>query len=81
MVFLGSNLLKVTTGLRAHPIAGTLITIMWTWLKSVSLLREKTARQDIPLSRFTAMVERKSEHAPVRPRSTRPAQADCRPRD
>ncbi|RVN25718.1 KUP/HAK/KT family potassium transporter, partial [Sinorhizobium meliloti] len=46
-------------------IAGTLITMMWTWRKGVSVLRQKTARQDIPLSQFMAMVERKSEHAPV----------------
>ncbi|MDW9537645.1 potassium transporter Kup, partial [Sinorhizobium meliloti] len=46
-------------------IAGTLITMMWTWRKGVSVLREKTARQDIPLSQFMAIVERKSEHAPV----------------
>nr|WP_234825854.1 hypothetical protein [Sinorhizobium meliloti] len=38
---------------------------MWTWRKGVSVLREKTARQDIPLSQFMAIVERKSEHAPV----------------
>ncbi|NRP72835.1 Low affinity potassium transport system protein kup [Ensifer psoraleae] len=66
LVFLGANLFKVHHGGYVPIlIAGTLITMMWTWRKGVRLLREKTARQDIPLSQFIAMVERKSEHAPV----------------
>ncbi|RVG00779.1 potassium transporter Kup, partial [Sinorhizobium meliloti] len=66
LVFLGANLFKIHHGGYVPIlIAGTLITMMWTWRKGVSLLREKTARQDIPLSQFMAMVERKSEHAPV----------------
>ncbi|RVR07700.1 potassium transporter Kup [Sinorhizobium meliloti] len=66
LVFLGANLLKVHHGGYVPIlIAGTLITMMWTWRKGVSVLREKTARQDIPLSQFMAIVERKSEHAPV----------------
>ncbi|PII37879.1 potassium transporter Kup [Sinorhizobium meliloti CCBAU 01290] len=66
VVFLGANLFKVHHGGYVPIlIAGTLITMMWTWRKGIKLLREKIARQDIPLSRFIAMVERKSEHAPV----------------
>ncbi|YCI05520.1 potassium transporter Kup [Ensifer sp. D2-11] len=66
LVFLGANLFKVHHGGYVPIlIAGALITMMWTWRKGIKLLREKTARQDIPLSRFIAMVERKSEHAPV----------------
>ncbi len=66
LVFLGANLLKVHHGGYVPIlIAGILITMMLTWRKGVSLLREKTARHDIPLSQFMAMVERKSEHAPV----------------
>ncbi|AIM01748.1 potassium transporter Kup [Sinorhizobium meliloti] len=66
LVFLGANLLKVHHGGYVPIlIAGTLITMMWTWRKGVSVLREKTARQDIPLNQFMAIVERKSEHAPV----------------
>ncbi|MQX95856.1 potassium transporter Kup [Sinorhizobium medicae] len=66
LVFLGANLLKVHHGGYVPIlIASTLITMMWTWRKGVSLLREKTARQDVPLSQFMAMVERKSEHTPV----------------
>ncbi|MDX0568594.1 potassium transporter Kup, partial [Sinorhizobium medicae] len=66
LFFLGANLFKIHDGGYVPIlIAGTLMTTMWTWRKGVSLLREKTARQDIPLSQFMAMVERKSEHAPV----------------
>ncbi|MDX1127874.1 potassium transporter Kup [Sinorhizobium medicae] len=66
LVFLGANLFKIHHGGYVPIlIAGTLITMMWTWRKGVSLLREKTARQDVPLDQFIAMVERKSEHAPV----------------
>ncbi|MDX1205063.1 potassium transporter Kup [Sinorhizobium medicae] len=66
LVFLGANLLKVHHGGYVPIlIAGTLITMMWTWRKGVSLLRQKTARQDVPLDQFMAMVERKSEHTPV----------------
>ncbi|MQW72412.1 potassium transporter Kup, partial [Sinorhizobium medicae] len=66
LFFLGANLFKIHDGGYVPIlIAGTLITMMWTWRKGVSLLREKTARQDIPLDQFIAMVARKSEHAPV----------------
>lgn len=66
MVFLGANLFKIHHG-GYVPIlfAGALITLMWTWRRGVALLREKTARLEVPLDRFIAAVERKSEHAPV----------------
>ena len=66
LVFLGANLLKVNHGARCNRYRRHLDHDQWTWLKSVSVLREKTTRQDIPLSQLTALVERKSEHAPVR---------------
>ena len=66
LIFLGANLFKVHHGGYVPIlIAGALITMMWTWRKGIGLLREKTARQDIPLNQFITMVERKSEHAPV----------------
>ncbi len=66
LVFLGANLFKIHDGGYVPIlIAGTLMTMMWTWRKGVSLLRQKTARQEIPLNQFIAAVERKSEHAPV----------------
>ncbi|MCA1367125.1 potassium transporter Kup [Bradyrhizobium sp. BRP14] len=66
LIFLGANLFKIHHG-GYVPIlfAGTVMTLMWTWRKGVRLLREKTARHEIPLDQFIAAVERKSEHAPV----------------
>ncbi|MQX40772.1 potassium transporter Kup [Sinorhizobium meliloti] len=66
LVFLGANLFKIHHG-GYVPIlfAGALMTIMWTWRKGVRLLREKTARYDVPLDQFIAMVQRRSEHGPV----------------
>ncbi|ASY66610.1 Kup system potassium uptake protein (plasmid) [Sinorhizobium sojae CCBAU 05684] len=65
-IFLGANLFKIHHG-GFVPIlfAGAMMTMMWTWRKGVKLLREKTTRQEIPLSQFIAAVERTSEHAPV----------------
>ncbi|MDX0766751.1 potassium transporter Kup, partial [Sinorhizobium medicae] len=66
LFFLGANLFKIHDGGYVPIlIAGTLITMMWTWRKGIRLLRQKTARQDVPLGQFIAMVGRKSEHAPV----------------
>ncbi|PLT99050.1 potassium transporter Kup [Sinorhizobium medicae] len=66
LVFFGANLFKIHDGGYVPIlIAGTLMAMMWTWRKGVSLLREKTARHDIPLDQFIAAVERRSEHAPV----------------
>ncbi|MBB4188825.1 KUP system potassium uptake protein [Sinorhizobium terangae] len=66
LVFLGANLFKIHHG-GYVPIlfAATLMTLMWTWRVGTRLVREKTSRQDVPLDRFIAAVERKSEHAPV----------------
>lgn len=66
LIFLGANLFKIHHG-GYVPIlfAGSVMTLMWTWRKGVKLLREKTARQDVPLDKFIAAVERKTEHAPV----------------
>ncbi len=66
LTFLGANLFKIHDG-GYVPIlfAGLVMTLMWTWRKGVRILREKTARQDVPLDTFIAAVERKSEHAPV----------------
>ncbi|MBW9063107.1 potassium transporter Kup [Rhizobium herbae] len=66
-VFLGANLLKVHDG-GWVPIllAIAIMLIMWTWTRGSELLREKTARHDIPLEAFIRSVEKDSEHAPVR---------------
>ncbi|AUX78567.1 potassium transporter Kup [Sinorhizobium fredii] len=66
LTFLGANLFKIHDG-GYVPIlfAGVVMTLMWTWRKGVRILREKTARQDVPLDRFIAAAERKTEHAPI----------------
>ncbi len=66
-VFLGANLLKIHDG-GWVPIllAIAIMLIMWTWTRGSQLLREKTARNDIPLDAFIRSIEKDSEHAPVR---------------
>ena len=65
-VFLGANLLKIHDGGYVPVmIAATIMVMMWTWRKGTLLLREKTERNHIPLDKFIASIERKSEHAPV----------------
>jgi KUP system potassium uptake protein len=65
-VFLGANLLKIHDG-GWVPIALALaiMAIMWTWTRGSHLLREKTAKNDMPLETFIRSVERQSDHAPV----------------
>ena len=66
LTFLGANLFKIHDG-GYVPIlfAGLMMTVMLTWRSGARILREKTARQDVPFDKFVAAVERKSEHAPV----------------
>jgi KUP system potassium uptake protein len=66
-VFLGANLLKIHDG-GWVPIllAIAIMLIMWTWTRGSQLLREKTARHDIPLDAFIRSIEKEAKHAPVR---------------
>ncbi|EJZ18798.1 potassium transporter Kup (plasmid) [Rhizobium sp. Pop5] len=65
-VFLGANLLKIHDGGYVPVlIAAALIAMMWTWKKGTLLVREKSARNDIPLAQFIKSIERKSDHSPV----------------
>ncbi|MCJ9668977.1 MULTISPECIES: potassium transporter Kup [unclassified Neorhizobium] len=65
-VFLSANLLKVHDGGYVPIlIAAAIMILMWTWRKGTLLLREKAARNDVPLETFIASVERKSEPAPA----------------
>ena len=65
-VFLGANLLKIHDG-GWVPVALALaiMAIMWTWTRGSHILREKTAKNDMPLDIFIKSIERPSEHAPV----------------
>ena len=65
-VFLGANLLKIHDGGWVPVmLAIAIMLVMWTWRRGTLILREKIAKNDIPLEKFIAMIERKSEHAPV----------------
>ena len=64
-VFLGANLLKIHDGGWVPVmLALAIMIIMWTWTRGSRLLREKTARHDIPLETFIRSIE-KSSHSPV----------------
>ncbi|MDG3575563.1 potassium transporter Kup [Rhizobium sp. YJ-22] len=66
-IFLSANLLKIHDGgYIPVTIAAVLMTMMWTWKRGVSLVREKSATADIPLRSFIEMIERPSANAPVR---------------
>ncbi|MFK0383484.1 MULTISPECIES: potassium transporter Kup [Rhizobium/Agrobacterium group] len=69
-VFLAANLLKVHDGGWVPlALAGVIILVMWTWTKGSRYLREKIARNDIPLDTFITSLEgsinRGSRNAPV----------------
>ncbi|KWV56527.1 potassium transport protein Kup [Rhizobium altiplani] len=65
-VFLGANLLKIHDGGYVPVmIAGVLMVMMWTWRKGTNFVRAKAANNDVPLERFLASLERRSDHGPV----------------
>lgn len=65
-VFLGANLLKIHDGGYVPVmIAGVLMVMMWTWRKGTKFVRAKAANNDVPLERFLASLERRSDHGPV----------------
>jgi KUP system potassium uptake protein len=67
LVFLGANLLKIHDGGYIPVLFAAAFTIiMWTWRRGTAILFQKTRRDDVPLDDFIAMIEKKSEHAPVR---------------
>ena len=60
LTFLGANLLKVVEG-GWVPLAlgGVVMVVMYTWRRGSRLLFEKTRRQEMPLDRLVAMLEKK----------------------
>jgi KUP system potassium uptake protein len=66
-VFLGANLLKIHDGGYVPVmIAAAIMVMMWTWRKGILILKDKTARHEIPLASFVSSIERNSKHAPAR---------------
>ncbi|CAN7750452.1 potassium transporter Kup [Ensifer adhaerens] len=69
-VFLLANLFKIHDGGWVPvALALTIMVVMWTWTRGSAMLREKTARNDIPLETFIRSIE-KSTHAPQTVRGT-----------
>jgi KUP system potassium uptake protein len=70
VVFLAANLLKIHDGGWVPVMLALVIMLtMWTWTKGSKYLKEKTAKNDIPLETFITSVEssidRESPSAPV----------------
>ncbi|SFA81078.1 KUP system potassium uptake protein [Rhizobium sp. NFR07] len=69
-VFLSANLLKIHDGGWVPVMLALVIMLtMWTWTKGSKYLKEKTAKNDIPLETFITSIEssidRESSSAPV----------------
>jgi KUP system potassium uptake protein len=62
-LFLLSNLLKVFEGGYVPLLlAGGLIVLMWTWVRGVTILFNKTRKTDVPLAELVAMLEKSPPH-------------------
>ncbi|MGY2047326.1 potassium transporter Kup [Methylobacterium sp. JK268] len=63
IMFLVSNLLKVFEGGYVPlMIAGVLVLIMWTWVRGVTILFNKTRKTDVPLTELVGMLEKSPPH-------------------
>ncbi|MCJ2080582.1 potassium transporter Kup [Methylobacterium sp. J-090] len=62
-LFLLSNLLKVFEGGYVPLLfAGALIVVMWTWVRGVAILINKTRKTDVPLAELVGMLEKSPPH-------------------
>ncbi|WP_430911423.1 potassium transporter Kup [Methylobacterium sp. sgz302541] len=62
-LFLLSNLLKVFEGGYVPLlVAGCLIVLMWTWVRGVTILFNKTRKTDVPLIELVGMLEKSPPH-------------------
>ncbi len=58
-LFLLSNLIKVVEGGYVPLLlAGALVILMWTWVRGVTILFNKTRKTDVPLTELVAMLRR-----------------------
>jgi KUP system potassium uptake protein len=63
LLFLVSNLLKVFEGgYMPLLLAGALVLLMWTWVRGVTILFNKTRKTDVPLTELVAMLEKSPPH-------------------
>ncbi|MHC2086677.1 potassium transporter Kup [Methylobacterium sp.] len=62
-LFLLSNMLKVFEGGYVPLVlAGMLIIVMWTWVRGVNILFNKTRKTDVPLLELVGMLEKSPPH-------------------
>ncbi|MDO9429384.1 MAG: potassium transporter Kup [Methylobacterium sp.] len=62
-LFLLSNMLKVFEGGYVPLLfAGALIVLMWTWVRGVAILINKTRKTDVPLTELVGMLEKSPPH-------------------
>ena len=62
-LFLLSNLLKVFEGGYVPLVlAGGLIVLMWTWVRGVTILFNKTRKTDVPILELVGMLEKSPPH-------------------
>ncbi|GJE41450.1 potassium transporter Kup [Methylobacterium soli] len=62
-LFMLSNLLKVFEGGYVPLlVAGCLIVLMWTWVRGVTILFNKTRKTDVPLTELVGMLEKSPPH-------------------
>ena len=63
LMFLVSNLIKVFEGGYVPLLlAGGLVVLMWTWVRGVTSLFNKTRKTDVPLTELVAMLEKSPPH-------------------
>ncbi|MFE1601409.1 potassium transporter Kup [Methylobacterium sp. ID0610] len=63
LMFLVSNLLKVFEGGYVPlMLAGFLLLLMWTWVRGVTILFNKTRKTDVPLGELVGMLEKSPPH-------------------
>ncbi|ACL60202.1 potassium transporter Kup [Methylobacterium nodulans] len=63
LMFLVSNLLKVLEGGYVPlMLASVLILLMWTWVRGVTILFNKTRKTDVPLMELVGMLEKSPPH-------------------
>jgi KUP system potassium uptake protein len=62
-LFLLSNMLKVLEGGYVPLLfAGALVVMMWTWVRGVGILINKTRKTDVPLTELVGMLEKSPPH-------------------
>ncbi len=66
-LFLLANLMKIHEGGYVPLLlAASLILVMWTWVRGVSILLHKTRKTDVPLTELVGMLEKSSSYHHVK---------------